>query len=334
MRLKPIVIAITVMAVVGCSRHTVVNQSATKPQGGGQLPVSSPSQPPPAAPSNDAFVPHGIFNLPINPLTELNFKSKAEIYQLRINAVRQHPELLADGGNSYKPSEEIFGQIEDGKPWWGVLGLSYYGDGEKSIEGPAMQSEYILNPFLLVGLNDRVGHRVHDPALTPTDIYAQPNQLSWNLDASEVQITYDISDFSKGLRMIHVDYADQPEMVMVAYNARDLGYPFMYLALESSSHVRSMAPEAPYAIQIPQFVHKGGSCGYPGGCNNYSPSDPALDIKVEELPAVANIKLWKIQEQKRIEVRNLMEAKSTPKMNPCSFDRRLAFPYFLDGSLN
>ncbi len=87
-------------------------------------------------------------NIGINPMIELDFLTKEDIYDIRSKYVLLHPELLP---GSYNPSEEVFGQIASGKPWWGILGLSYYGDGEKSIEGNSEDSRLLVNPFLLVG---------------------------------------------------------------------------------------------------------------------------------------------------------------------------------------
>ena len=41
------------------------------------------------------------------------------------------------------------------------------------------------------------------------------------------------------------------------------------------------------------FYHRGGSCGEPGGCNNYSPHQPELELYLEALPAEIEFKLWK-----------------------------------------
>ncbi|MBI3593062.1 MAG: hypothetical protein HY099_06250, partial [Nitrospirae bacterium] len=72
-----------------------------------------------------------MLDIELQPITELDFKSKAEVLKLRTEAVYRYPQLVS---KDYKPSEPVFGQIEDGAPWWGVLGISYYGNGEKSIE--------------------------------------------------------------------------------------------------------------------------------------------------------------------------------------------------------
>ena len=48
------------------------------------------------------------------------------------------------------------------------------------------------------------------------------------------------------------------------------------------------------AVRILHFIHRGGSCGYPGGCNNGSPYQPELDnFRVEALPAHLDVLLWR-----------------------------------------
>lgn len=48
------------------------------------------------------------------------------------------------------------------------------------------------------------------------------------------------------------------------------------------------------AYDNPQFIHKGGSCGYPGGCNNMSPQTPPIDgISLDDLPAKIVVWLWR-----------------------------------------
>src|SRR5262249_11882425 len=56
----------------------------------------------------------------INPPVDLNFRTRSEILQMRERELRKHPELL---NGSYSLSQEVFGPMEDGKPWWGTLGM-------------------------------------------------------------------------------------------------------------------------------------------------------------------------------------------------------------------
>src|SRR4030095_752373 len=53
----------------------------------------------------------------INPPVDLNFRTRSEILQMRQREMRKHPELM---NGSYSLSPEVFGPMEDGKPWWGT----------------------------------------------------------------------------------------------------------------------------------------------------------------------------------------------------------------------
>ena len=49
---------------------------------------------------------------------------KDEVYEIRRKYVMKYSQLIQ---GDYEPDKDIFGQIESGKPWWGILGISYYG---------------------------------------------------------------------------------------------------------------------------------------------------------------------------------------------------------------
>ena len=80
---------------------------------------------------------------------------------------------------------------------------------------------------------------------------------------------------------------------LIAYNARDMGLSYLYLSLADSDNLSPSSPmQAPMAIS--QFLHAGGSCSYPGGCNNMSPRVPELvNLQIERLPARVTIWLWR-----------------------------------------
>src|SRR5262245_38157044 len=65
----------------------------------------------------------GPVDIPIVQPADLNFKSRAQIFQMRQAEVVKHAELLR---GKYAWSDAVFGQVVDGKPWWGLIGQSYY----------------------------------------------------------------------------------------------------------------------------------------------------------------------------------------------------------------
>lgn len=227
--------------------------------------------------------------IPINDMIDFDFKTKEEILELRKQSVLQHPELV---NNAYQPSENVFGQIQDNKPWWGVLGFSYYGDGPKSIEGVSWHSRFVLNPYLLVGLTDCYAHRVKDSKVVPQAIYPKPSDLTWFPDSNYAIVTFDITDFWRKQTAMYNNKPSGDILCLASYNARDLGYNYLYVDEGKSKNITSLnQKEKP--LEIPFFFHCGESCGYEGGCNNVSPTAPNFRLKVNKIPAMASIKLWR-----------------------------------------
>ena len=109
----------------------------------------------------------GPIEIPLNRPTALNFKSKAEILSLRRAAVSKMPILLRSG---YQPSEVVFGQIEDGRSWWGMDGSFVWGAGNRSLEGDSEESRFLVNPFLLVGANSGSALIWQSNLISPSDL--------------------------------------------------------------------------------------------------------------------------------------------------------------------
>src|SRR5574341_1889482 len=84
-------------------------------------------------------------------------------------------------------------------------------------------------------------------------------------------------------------YADA-DFDLIAFNARDFNLNYLYVAYDQSQNLYK--PDAPTeAFQINPFLHRGGSCGYPGRCNNMSPDTPTISqIEITGLPARAIIR--------------------------------------------
>lgn len=224
----------------------------------------------------------------INPLVELDFKTKNEVYELRKSYVRQYPELAIPG---YQPSEQIFGQIEDKKGWWGISGISCYGPGEKGIEGLSEESRFLVNPYLLVGVVENNAHIVSKDGSFCTANYPKPIKVFWHRSRYWGRSTYNVSDYIAVAKQYR--YSDPNALYLVAYNARDYGFNYFYIDLDKTVGV----DESNFArepLPLNQFIHCGGSCGYAGGCNNTSPTEGHMVINVVSLPAWVYVKLWKV----------------------------------------
>jgi hypothetical protein len=222
-------------------------------------------------------------NVDIQPPIELDWKSKSEVLRLRSAAVQQRPELLA---SEYTPDEHVFGQIVDELPWWGMQGQFFYGKGERSIAGPSEESRFILNPYLLVAADfyDDWQGRIAETELSTFPLTCLPRDLRWEPREARAEVTYDAEC---------VDRGENYTFDLIAYNARDLNLNYIFVSYQDSTNITKPGiPTMPFAN--PQFIHHGGSCGYPGGCNNMSPYTPEIDgLEITALPAQVIIWLWK-----------------------------------------
>jgi hypothetical protein len=214
---------------------------------------------------------------------ELDFKTKAQVLQLRQDAVQLHPELLV---GKYIPSEAVFGQIVDGLPWWGMYGEFYYGKGDQSIAGPSEETRFIMNPYLLAAPDFWNWWQgvINEADLTTFPLVCPPSDLLWKPSQAYAEVTYATDCIA--IRQ------DDWLFDLIAYNARDLNLNYIYVSYADSVNVTKQdQPQAAYAN--PQFIHRGTSCGYPGGCNNMSPPTSDLDgLQLTGLPAKIMIWFW------------------------------------------
>lgn len=224
-------------------------------------------------------------DLQIRPPIELDYMSREKVLDLREEAVFLYPDLLE---GEYSPAEAVFGQIEDGLPWWGLDGQFYYLNGEKSVNGPSEEARFILNPYLLVaaewaGAWD--SNVVPEAAILREGfpLHCVPYRLHWEPVNRRVLVRY---------RQACVSAQDFRSFDLISYNARDLNMNYIYVSYADSRNV-SKNPMPETAYKIPHFLHRGGSCGIPGGCNNMSPYTPEIDgLVLGGLPARVVIWLW------------------------------------------
>lgn len=245
---------------------------------------------------------------PLEPVTidlfqpcVLNYKSRLEIFEARTKIVNRRSILLK---NLYVPSAEVFDGMEDHRPWWGVQGACLWGPGNKSIEGPSEESRFLMNPFLLVGANsgtcniwdiNQIDERDLDDKTFP--YFWLPESLLFYPSQALMQIKYNVTKFNqelakRGSKLI-VPIDSTTTFGLIAYNARDFGFNYIYLDTTKSFNIKANI-SSDHPTHIVQMIHCGNTCQFPGGCNNMSPAQPEIDqFECTALPAHANIKLWK-----------------------------------------
>ncbi|MBN1139123.1 MAG: hypothetical protein JXM73_21260 [Anaerolineae bacterium] len=221
----------------------------------------------------------------LQPLAELDFQSRAEIVRLRNEVVGRYPELVV---GTYRPANAVFGQIVDGLPWWGTLGLAHYGRGEQSIEGPSEQSRSILNPFLLAVPEFYLQWDASIVAKAQAQgpeypLYCHPYRLRWFPADAWAEVTYSAAC---------LEWNHATVFSLLAYNARDWNLNYVFVSYPDSHNIAKFDPPAA-AYHNPQSLHRGDNCGYPGG-NDISPTTPPIDIiQIAAWPAQITIWFWR-----------------------------------------
>jgi hypothetical protein len=244
-------------------------------------------------------VEHTEVSFPANGLHSFSGMKKSEILAIRSQAVQEHQNLIS---GSYVPSEDVFGQIVDGRPWVGLEGVSFCEKGPNISRGQAWQSQQICNPFILVAADvyissnrfDRV-HFKNKEALGEGGCPSrcQPSQISINPDLSQGNVTYDVSQFIRNANSFYNPALTVHDLVfdLEACNARDFGYHYLYVDPAKSSVDSNGCNRT---VQIGQYFHCDNNCGLNGGCNNISPDVLELaNFRLIGLPARCHVVLWK-----------------------------------------
>ena len=239
-------------------------------------------------------------NIALNAPVILNWKKKSDVISMRLREVQKYPQLLNGG---YKPYGPIFDPIEDNKPWWGTAGAGAFDSGQRSIEGPSEESRFLMNPYLLVGANPGSTGMWNRARLTKKEIDDPNFPFFWAPESLKIDpsknfgiVNYNITAYQQKIEatgLLRQQGIFVKRFSLVAYNARDFGFKYIYFNREKSINVQNENPSTDASF-IRQMIHCGGTCGYPGGCNNMSPYMAEIDrLRITKLPARATVYLWK-----------------------------------------
>ncbi|VVC71978.1 Uncharacterised protein [uncultured archaeon] len=235
-------------------------------------------------------------SIAVSEPAEFDGLSKAAVYDLRKSAVNRHAQLLE--GN-YSPSESVFGQIADARPWIGIEGqFCNAGNIARITEGASEESRFVLNPFLLLGADEMYSYGPVEPCVPA---YPHLVALTYYPFQPRAVARYDLSRLVQekeeaGLTRQGLFDPSRIQLRLWTMNARDFGYSYVYADPAWSSGAVSIPEKGRVfedACEMKNFVHNGGSCGISGGCNNGSPDQPELTIEVRNLPATVYFRLWK-----------------------------------------
>src|SRR5574344_1599235 len=288
---NPIVIIIIVVIVCSIIKY-FTSEKITEPTNTNKTIYTQPQPTEKSQPEENNTNPSDEQTLKINPVSEFDYLSKADIYKIRTSYVKKS--LFATP--NYVPNAEVFGQIQDVKPWWGMVSMcTQQGeDVNKHKDGPSEESRFINNPNLLVALipSLRYYYPLNDPFCNDSNFDLIPTKLTLNKRTNTITATYKADDqFMKQI-------GDSPLMlILIGYNARDFGYNWMLLRKKGNiefNHTAGFFDSTDVVVtDINDFIHTGGSCGIEGGCNNGSPYRQDHEFRILDLPAYMVISLWK-----------------------------------------
>ncbi len=218
-------------------------------------------------------------SLKINEVSDYKKMTKAEIYELRKKYVSQS--LFAN--SNYVPSEEVFGAIADKSPWYGLTYSGCIGmvkGTSKVAQGPSEESRFINNPNILVGIlsgSQRI--QPDDPGCFDKRYWLIPESMTYDKATNTIEATY--------------NFRYTGPMALTGINARDLGYKYVY-AKNPINYKFDNTPNISHEVfELIDYIHLGGSCEYKNGCNNGSPYQPYLNLKLTNFPVSIKLKLWK-----------------------------------------
>ena len=218
-----------------------------------------------------------------NPLTNYNYASKQQIYDARKSFV----EKSIFKSKTYKPNDEVFGQIVDGKPWFPISRMVCNQYSEKAPDGFSEESRFINNPAVLLGLD--LVYYFNDPYVCKYQPTLEPTEILYSHHNRTITITYGMSQF---LNSLHDGYQANYKFTLNALNAVDLGYKYAYAY--NVENVK-FGPDAINSIiyELKYLIHLGNACKIKGGCNNGSPLQKELVFSPYSLPANIDVYLWK-----------------------------------------
>lgn len=226
----------------------------------------------------------------VNYPVSLSYLTKNNILDLRKRYVSES--IFAN--SDYKPSDFVFGQIEDKKPWMSIYICEKPDAIAHDISGPSEEARWIVNPTMLVALEYPFYLiNEHDSKWCESnEAIMMPKSISYSAPSNEIRVTYS---------SLPIVIQNNSFYQFNGINARDLGYKYFYIDKSKSTFdVPFLNKENPSnkVMEFQNFIHLGSSCKQQGGCNNGSPRQPEFEFtykaeKYTQQNAQIYIKLWK-----------------------------------------
>ena len=231
------------------------------------------------------------YDIRINDLSEYDYKTKAEIYDMRKQYVNEYKQFV---NNDYSPDERYL-QVVDGKPWWGTEGIVCKGQGKHSNKGLSRDSAYANNPFVLlnIGLSRCVNNELYKPDCTDewptiTSVKIQPSKRT-------ITVHYDITSFleQRAGSLLAQSMKSYDWLEFGTINARDFGYTYANASETRNIRFAQNPNVSTDLFTLNNYWCLGQSCKLPGGCNNVCGPNEGYAFFVDRYPAYAKFKLFK-----------------------------------------
>ncbi len=233
----------------------------------------------------------GITDIKVNSPSALSYTTKYYVYNLR----KMYVQKSIFANNNYNPSEEVFGQIVDNKPW--IASNSLFDDKPLRTDGTSEETRFINNPAVLAAVQENYG--TYNPNSTNLDSISSdpdvqyiPRKIQYDSNKNEITVEYHMPNYPK-------EYVIK-SISLKGINARDFGYKYAFIDVSKSTlGMRFLESDniSNQIIEFKDFIHLGGACGVEGGCNNGSPKQPMLEFepyfKSSNAEGEIYIKFWR-----------------------------------------
>lgn len=158
-------------------------------------------------------------------------------------------------------------------------------------------SRFINNPDLLVQTYFPFNlHYAENTKEYCNGRFARNIPLSLTYEASKkiISAKYEMSPFVFKNTVNYYGMKDINFPLMLSgLNAWDFGYDYMFISDLNNIKMLNDNNAAKHVHKFADYIHVGGSCRVPEGCNNMSPRQTELEFNVTALPAEMTVKLWK-----------------------------------------
>lgn len=205
-------------------------------------------------------------------------------------------------------SGEVFDKILPEKTWVGLRGRVFSdAPSVKKSDGQAEQTRFICTPFMLVGADINIlqsngyGYFYDTSRYPNADAFAAslypvqcpPKKITFDAAKSTEEINFDLTGYRNSVNnYVRVPVnLDRVDIGLIAYNARDFGYKWIYVASEPDSQGITKAPRLPpQPWEIKQYL--GWNSEYNALLGD---SDDFQHWQCSRVPAKMTLHLWKLK---------------------------------------